>query len=298
MTATVVLLAAGIATAQPASAASWTVYSPSNPDYPQRVDFAVGCSFVKFANDDPIVYPNQPGASHNHTFGGNQHIHAGSTPASLAAGTTNCKQHMDKAAYWTPTIYANGKALTPTSTRAYYRAGTTDGAIVKPVPFGLQMLAGNPSATSPQDARIAGFHCRNSSGPTVSKQALPPSCPVGSFLEASVIFPNCWDGVNLDSPDHRSHMSYGPRTAPYGCDSAHPVQLSQLTIAQRYPIDATLGKTVTLASGLSAANSKYTLHADFMNAWDPATMKLLTERCINASVACADVTDARMPPAP
>lgn len=292
------ILAAIIVTATAAAAGGWLVYSPSDPNYPQKVDFAVGCGFVKFANDDPIVYPGVAGASHNHTFGGNLNVHAGSTPSSLAAGSTNCKQHKDKASYWTPTIYAGGKALTPTSTRAYYRAGTNVGSTIKPMPFGLQMLAGNPGATTPQDSRIAGFHCRNSSGATVSKQATPPACPQGSFLEASVVFPNCWDGVNLDSPNHRSHMSYGPFKAPYGCDAAHPVQLPQLTIAQRYPVDATLGKTVTIATNLDPAVSKYTLHADFMNAWDQATMQLLTERCINASVACEDVTDTRMPPAP
>ena len=23
------------------------------------------------------------------------------------------------------------------------------------------------------------------------------------------MFPQCWDGVNLDAPDHKSHMAYG-----------------------------------------------------------------------------------------
>lgn len=29
-----------------------------------------------------------------------------------------------------------------------------------------------------------------------------------TFLELHVTFPDCWDGVRLDSPDHRSHMAY------------------------------------------------------------------------------------------
>ena len=27
-------------------------------------------------------------------------------------------------------------------------------------------------------------------------------------LELSMLMPSCWDGVNLDSADHRSHMAY------------------------------------------------------------------------------------------
>src|SRR5436190_523213 len=32
--------------------------------------FRTGCQLTKFAFDDPIVYPNQPGKSHLHTFFG------------------------------------------------------------------------------------------------------------------------------------------------------------------------------------------------------------------------------------
>jgi hypothetical protein len=29
-----------------------------------------------------------------------------------------------------------------------------------------------------------------------------------SLLQLDVIFPDCWDGRHLDSPDHKSHMAY------------------------------------------------------------------------------------------
>lgn len=32
---------------------------------------------------------------------------------------------------------------------------------------------------------------------------------LGSYgIMTSVRFPSCWDGVNLDSPDHMAHMRY------------------------------------------------------------------------------------------
>lgn len=45
--------------------------------------------------------------------------------------------------------------------------------------------------------------------------------------------PRCWDGKNLDSPDHQSHMyntitSDGFTSAPK-CPSSHPVRMPQVT---------------------------------------------------------------------
>jgi hypothetical protein len=49
-----------------------------------------------------------------------------------------------------------------------------------------------------------------------------------------VTFPTCWDGVNLDSPDHRSHMAYSTGAdwtdvGPSGnCSASHPVVVPQV----------------------------------------------------------------------
>jgi hypothetical protein len=48
----------------------------------------------------------------------------------------------------------------------------------------------------------------------------------------------CWDGVNLDSPDHKSHVAYptaGPATfsgssTGGACPSTHPVKIPQLML--------------------------------------------------------------------
>lgn len=54
-------------------------------------------------------------------------------------------------------------------------------------------------------------------------------CPGG--IRATVIFPSCWDGKNLDSPDHRSHMAYTPTgraLAGDECPVSHPVRVPQV----------------------------------------------------------------------
>ena len=35
-----------------------------------------------------------------------------------------------------------------------------------------------------------------------------PLCAPGEVAEASIEFPDCWDGRRLDSPDHQAHMTY------------------------------------------------------------------------------------------
>ena len=44
-----------------------------------------------------------------------------------------------------------------------------------------------------------------------------------------MFFPSCWDGKNLDSPDHKSHMSYPNGAFNDGtCPPSHPVHLISL----------------------------------------------------------------------
>lgn len=55
----------------------------------------------------------------------------------------------------------------------------------------------------------------------------PHQCPDG--MRAQVFFPTCWDGKNLDSEDHVSHMAYPIENFNDGsCPSTHPVKLVSL----------------------------------------------------------------------
>lgn len=281
-----------------APASGWPTYQTSNPDYPAKVDFVVKCAIARSLPDDPIVKPGQPGAAHLHDFSGNVATDAFSTEYTLSRSGTNCGMTHDRAAYWVPAMYSTANGVTTKvesyESRHYYRAGTSNGAAVQPMPFGLRIVAGDPMAMAPQKSSIAGWQCRDSSGNTVAKQATPPQCPAGDFLEGSVVFPNCWDGAHLDSADHRSHMSYAAPTAT--CDAAHPVRLPQLTSAERYLIPAGGYGAITLAPMPGMAPSGLTLHADFLNAWAPATMSFFVDQCIRRGIACEDVSDRRIPP--
>jgi hypothetical protein len=113
-------------------------------------------------------------------------------------------------------------------------------------------------------------------------------------MEASIVFPNCWDGKHLDSANHKSHMAYAAANKP--CDTAHPVRLPALTFAERFPVNAFLGGQAKIAASRGMLPTQLTLHADFLNAWSPKEMAYLTKNCLRASVACATITDSRRPP--
>jgi hypothetical protein len=70
--------------------------------------FVVRCASSHVLNDDPIVFPGEPGRAHRHEFFGARAAQAWSTTASLAAGGTSCDLRADTAAYWAPTLEVNG----------------------------------------------------------------------------------------------------------------------------------------------------------------------------------------------
>ena len=111
-----------------------------------------------------------------------------------------------------------------------------------------------------------------------------PQCPGGpsQSLHASIEFPSCWDGRQLDSPDHRSHMVYANADSG-ACPADHPVSLPQITYEIDYP-GITGGSQYTLSS-----HGAYSMHADFFAAWDPQVQNALVTGCLNAGLNCIDV---------
>jgi hypothetical protein len=241
----------------------------------QGVNFISACRTSHRLKDDPIVFPGYPGLSHDHTFVGNNTTNASSTLQSLRGASTTCKRAGDTAAYWMPTLLLNGQSVEPRGATIYYRRKTV--ARVRAFPPGLKMIAGNSRATSPQELTVTFWNCGAQSG--VRPTAEVPTCADTAMqgLRLHVNFPNCWDGANLDSADHKSHMAYSMRGE---CPATHPVAVPAISLIFRYPIAG--GAGVTLASG-----GQYSSHADFFNAWRQGALNSLVQRCLNALRHCA-----------
>lgn len=240
----------------------------------QGVNFIGSCAFSHMAMDDPIVSPRQPGASHDHSFVGNTTTNAFSTLRTLRAGSTTCKRAGETAAYWMPTVLLNGEMVAPQGATIYYRRKTL--APLKAFPPGFKLIAGDRQATAPQGMRITFWNCGASS--MVAPSSTVPTCPNtrAQSLRLHVNFPNCWDGRRLDSPDHKSHMTYSDRGS---CPATHPVALPAISLIFRYA--TTGGPGVTLSSG-----GQYSGHADFFNAWRQGTLASLVNGCLNALRHC------------
>ena len=230
------------------------------------VEFVHNCRFTHAASDDPIVFPGDPGVSHFHTFVGNQTTNAFSTYASLRSGGTTCARSADRSAYWAPALYQGSKLILPTLATVYYRRFSL--APVHPFPNRLRMIAGDAGATSVQRRRVTYWDCGFLS--PVARSAHVLRCPRGT-LHLNVVFPECWDGRHLDSPDHKSHMAYMRNGK---CPASHPVPVPRLATLFSYPIRG--GKGIRLSSG-----GLYSGHADFINAWNPPALRELVDGCLN-----------------
>jgi chitodextrinase len=240
----------------------------------------VKCQVSHSLPDDPIVYPGVAGASHLHDFFGNQATNAFSTYSFMTSATTLCREPGDTGGYWAPSLYKNGVKVVPggifsgTTVREQFYYRKTGTASVTPFPADFRMIAGDSKATSTYKLSEVYWGCSDNSNS--SKQPLPIDCSTG-IITLHVGFPSCWNGWQLDTPDHKSHVAYPSSGA---CPSTHPVRVPRLIERFEYPV-GTSSSGITLSSG-----SPYTAHADFWNTWDQARLEQLTADCLNKNVDC------------
>jgi Domain of unknown function (DUF1996) len=283
-------LTAGLAVALVPAAAG------SSPPKLHGNNFYANCRFSHTNDDDPIVYPGQPGKSHPHTFFGNVSTDARSSLASLRSARTTCRPSADKAAYWVPTLFQGNREIRPAKGQFYYNLRGYDQ--MHPFPAGLRVVAGNAHAFRPQSTAVVYWACGGQGGRSAPLKTVPMSCAdvpiqrqksffkacstcplrplptpahVKTYLELHVNFPDCWDGKHLDSPDHHGHMAYSRN---YVCPASHPVKVPLIRLTVRYPL--TGGEGVYLSSG-----SVLTGHADFINAWDERFLERLVDQCFH-----------------
>ena len=263
--------------------------------------FVVQCTLSHTEYDDPIVYPDQPGMSHLHTFFGNEMVDADPDYERVEGAETSCEQRKDTASYWAPALLdVDGRVVEPEGVTAYYRPGfAVDPATVQPYPAGLMLVAGDRMSEEPQSTSIISWSC----GTSAVRADAPLQCPSTETLRLLVNFPDCWDGEHLgpeaaveatsqptaDDEQHAGHGD-GVDVTPFStysesgiCPSTHPVPIPMLQLAIDYPpVDPT---DLSLASG-----SITTAHADFWNVWDQEKLEQEVELCLNADRVCG-VTD-------
>jgi hypothetical protein len=258
------IAAAGLAAAGLSAAPTdVTTRLQTSPVFPGGPYYSLVCSFSHRNNDDPVVFPSEPGKSHNHTYVGNRSVNAATTPATLLGGRSTCESDSDSSAYWMPTLFVGQNDVTPLAAIVYYVNRSRE-RITGP-PKGLVMIAGNADARSRQSKGIVAWSCGAVGGKP--RFYTIPACSDDETLQLQATFPNCWDGRRLDSPDHKQHMKYASRGI---CPSSHPVALPSIILIVLYP---------PVPLGSQVASGRLGAHADFMNGWDQAELeRLVAER--------------------
>lgn len=274
-------------------------------------EFRAGNVASKIDFDDPIVFPNQKGKAHAHTFFGNNGVNYQTNSASLlkgcsslfAGGIANCT------GYWMPSVVdtATNTALLPDGILIYYKSGGL-GSVVQPVPKGLKIIAGsgNRKPSDPETDRIE-IECfpRVGSGLSILNSGANKTIPACSgdkyeFIRFTVLFPNCVadDGTGkmaLDSPNHRSHLVpytgavYPLVNGKFNCPTAFPHHIS--TISQ--VADHTLSPGQNTATWrLSSDNygsdlaGGASLHADWWGGWQDYWIARLVNQCNTRNFDC------------
>ncbi|ORY86922.1 hypothetical protein BCR37DRAFT_376215 [Protomyces lactucae-debilis] len=249
-----------------------------------------GQSFVT-ARMDPVVNPGQI-ASHVHAINGASNVDYTVTFDQLRASQcTTCAVQEDKSLYWTPQLYyvsqdGQYSAVGSSGLTVYYlQRGSQP---VKAMPEGLRLVAGDSSRRSFDSSDVAqraiGFSCIGGNGYNKDLRQIT-NCANG--LRAEIFFPNCWDGVNLDSADHKSHVVYSGNDGNGRCPDSHPVKLVSIFFEQLWSVDPFKGRwwngttpPFVLANGDPTG---FGLHADVISGWDKDFLQSAVDQCNNNS---------------
>ncbi|KAM5541685.1 hypothetical protein V8D89_004666 [Ganoderma adspersum] len=247
---------------------------------------------------DPVIMPNQIGP-HVHSVVGASRFKSVYDPDDLVqSNCTTIPVQPDKSNYWAPQLYHQDQESglftpMPTSFNIYYlmRPGPKNESI-KAFPPGLRMVAGDTNRRSYNSSDFAqqavSFVCLDDSDAhaTDPDWAERPNffdhnCPIG--MRAQVFFPSCWDGVNLDSPDHKSHMAYPVQAYNTGdCPDTHPVHLVSLF----YEMLVSVGQFDYWGNGTwvfaNGDTTGYGHHGDFTNGWDVELLQEAIDTCTQA----------------
>lgn len=269
------------------------------------------CGPGQILPDDPVVYPGQPGRSHLHQFYGNLSANAHSTYDTLrAAGKSTCSgpdKALNRSAYWMPAMLdGKGNVIRPDYVTVYYKryprtsAECTNSAFSKgcvSIPNGLRMIAGrNMLQLAAPPSGAFHFTCTKPTGQTAGKgsyrtmTAALAICAPGWQLTTALDFPSCWDGIHLDSPDHRSHVGYARYVAGgQACPRDKPYFMPTFRLFASYSIlegeDVQLWRLSSDAMAPSDAPGS-TLHGDYFEGWDPAAKAEWTDNCIDKQMSC------------
>ncbi|KAF2750579.1 hypothetical protein M011DRAFT_174794 [Sporormia fimetaria CBS 119925] len=230
------------------------------------------CSQLVIDRIDPLVNPGSVPSPHLHQIVGGNSFRPLMTHDLPASSTcTTCTFSEDFSNYWTAVLYfraRNGTFMRVPQVQeialpgnggitVYYIPSTDNSTAVTAFKPGFRMLVGDAASRDEGPARKVCHRCMPVEGDlsnlncaSPDTQSLPKSfCPGG--IRSVVTFPTCWDGKNLDSPDHMSHVAYAEGARPYDvgptgkCPESHPVVIPQVMYEVRWDVSCSVSRKPT-----------------------------------------------------
>lgn len=289
--------------------------------------FRVTCpgSAAKVGQFDPMVFPGQAQAGHMHTFGVNDGISPNTTYTSLRTSGSGCNAPASyavyRSAFWFPSMLDGaGNAVMPDYFNTYYKQlpATDPNCQIRatacvPLPNGLRFVEGWNMTTMTggpggyfecwiddnQSQRVPGTG-RTGSIATLVAQGCGKPMANGKYplLVYQTGGPECWDGKNIDSADHRSHVAYPNRAVTgvigtggnsnYGCPLTHPYLIPMISIRLVFTTDANLATWRFSCDDMTATKVAGTCgHFDYWEAWSPTVKATWQKYCIDGHKSCS-----------
>lgn len=142
--------------------------------------------------------------------------------------------------------------------------------------------------------KAIGFNCLNyaaAAEPSLYRHFLPNKayldehCTDGIRLE--LMFPSCWNGKDVDSEDHRSHVAYPTLVMDGTCPEGYETRLVSLfyeTIWNTYAFKDVDGY-FTLSNGDPTG---FGYHGDFMYGWEDGVLQEAVDTCTSETGLVGD----------
>ena len=135
-------------------------------------------------------------------------------------------------------------------------------------------MTATPGRVPNAPGAVEGFECGDSS----FNWDIPANCPAGTQLNVRYQAPSCWDGIHLDSADHKSHMAYPVNGE---CPASHPVAVPMIEFKMSWP-----GQREHVAtSGSPAVGATRSTTTSSTRGTRPCSQALV-EHCINGGLQC------------
>ncbi|CAM5309626.1 DUF1996 domain-containing protein [Streptomyces avidinii] len=249
-----------------------------------------------FNPDNVIVAPGvSNGAHHMHDYVGNNSTDAFSTNDSLAKSGTTCGNGDQSSYYWPVLRLRDGKVERDAKAPGGGQDGNV-GTILQPkqvsitfkgspvgkvtaMPRFMRIITGDAKAFTNGNANAnASWSCTGFENRQLKDKY--PVCPKGSDVVRSFTFQSCWDGKNIDSANHRTHVAFPDKNGR--CQKGFKA-IPQLVMRLTYGVAP--GARFAVDSFPEQLHKPATDHDDFINVMSNGLMNKAVG-CINEGRTC------------